>query len=322
MMRFFSFLAVATLLGGLSFAPARAEIVERIVATVNTEVITSSDVRTFSGKLGKSSFVDDLLLFGKTQADLQKSPADQLDYLINEKLMDSEIKRLNLSVTMERVDHEIGEIAKRNNMSKDQLLVAVKGQGITISEYQSFMKSKVERQSLIEQEITSKIRVSDEDIMAHYTRAHSKGSQGVFEYSLAHIQFNPKKGGAEAAQERAQAVLNKLRKGESFEVLAEQHSEDPNFTNGGVLGSFKAGEFGKEMEAAVAHLNPGEVSDVVKSRGFVHIFKLLGKKVVSDPQFEKERDGIRNQLFEASFQKQFRLWLTGKREDSFIRINK
>ena len=299
-----------------------AEIVERIVATVNNEVITSSDVRSFSKKLGKSSFLDDLLLFGRTQADLAKNPDDQLDYLINEKVMDSEIKRLNLSVTMERVEQEIKEIAKRNGISRDALLEAVKGQGVTTSEYQAFMKSKIERQSLIEQEITSKIRVSDEDVMSQYTRSHPSSPSGIYEYTIAHIVFSAKKGGMDAASERAQSVLKKLHAGESFEVLAEQHSEDPNFATGGLLGTFKAGEFSKELEAAVAGLNAGETSDLVKSKGLVHILKLVSKKIVADPQFEKVKESVRNQLFEAAFQKQFRLWLTAKRDDSFIKINK
>ena len=317
------FMSLLLVLGALSSPNlALAEIVERIVATVNSEIITASDLKTFAGKLDRTSFIDDLLLQGKTQAELKNHPDDQLNYLINEKILDSEVKRLNLSVTMEKVDHEVKEVAKRNSMSKEQLMEALKGQGVQVSEYQAFMKSKIERQSLIEQEITSKLRVSDEDVMAQYGRMHQNQSTGVFEYTIAHIIFNPKKGGSELAMERARTVLGKLKAGESFEVLAEQHSEDPNFAPGGVLGTFKAGEFSKDLEKAVAGLNPGETSGVVSLRDGLHILKLVSKKIVADPRFEKEKEGIRSQLFEASFQKQFKLWLASKREDSFIRINK
>jgi peptidyl-prolyl cis-trans isomerase SurA len=301
---------------------AHAEVVEKIVATVNSEIITESDLKVFASKLSKSSFLDDLLLQGKSQADLKSSRNDQLEYMINEKILDSEVKRLNLAVTMDRVEKEIRDIAKRNNMNKDQLLEALKGQGVQVSEYQSFMRSKIERQSLIEQEITSKLRVSDEDVMAQYGRNHPNSNTGIFEYTIAHILFNPKKGSADLALDRARVVLGKLKAGESFEVLAEQHSEDPNFTPGGVLGTFKAGEFAKEMEKAVASLSPGETSDVVTSKSGLHILKLVSKKIVADPRFEKEKESIRGQLFEASFQKQFKLWLSSKRDDSFIRINK
>ncbi len=319
-MRFFkSFLAVFCFI--LS-STVSAEIVERAVAIVNNEVITQSDVISFGKKLDRNNFLDDLLLFGKTAADLKKSSADQLNYLISERLLDSEVKRLNLSVTIERVEQEIREIAKRNGMNRNELIGAVSGQGVTVSEYQGFIKSKVERQSLIESEITSKIRVSDEDVLAQYSRNYPSAAAGVYEYNIAHIFINSKKGGPEAARDRAESVVKKLRAGESFEVLAEQHSEDSNFSPGGILGSFRAGEFSKEMEEAVSKINPGETTGVVKLKGNFHVLKLLGKKIVSDSRFEKEKDKIRSQLFEKSFQMQFKLWLEAKREESFIRINK
>ena len=301
---------------------ANAEIVERVVAVVNNEIITQSDVSGFGKKLERNNFLDDLLLFGKSPAELSKNSAEQLSYMINERLMDSEVKRLNLSVTIERVEQEIREIAKRNGIPRNDLISAVNKQGVTTSEYQDFIKSKIERQSLIESEITSKIRVSDEDILAQYTRAYPSSSAGTYEYTIAHIFFNPKKGGTEAANDRAERVEKKLRSGESFDVLAEQHSEDPNFSPGGVLGTFRAGEFGKEMESAVAKINPGETTPVVHSKGGIHILKLISKKIVSDSKFEKEKEKIRSQLFEKAFQKHFKNWLEAKKEESFIRINK
>lgn len=300
---------------------AQAEIVERIVAIVNSEIVSESDLRSFNKKIDKQGSLDDLLLFGRPQSVLKADKKAQLEYLINEKILDSEVKRLNLSVTSERVEQEIRDIAKRNGVSRAELLSAIKAQGLSVSEYQDFIKSRVERQSLIETEITSKIRVSDEDVAAQYSRQNPNLSLGVSEYTLAHILFLPKKGGPEAAKARALAVLGKLKSGESFEVLAEQNSEDPNFTAGGLLGTFKAGEFSKDLEGAVASLDIGEYTDVVASRMGLHIIKVLSKKMISDPRFDKEKEKIRNELFEKAFQKHFKTWLDQKKEEAFIRIN-
>jgi peptidyl-prolyl cis-trans isomerase SurA len=299
-----------------------AEVVDKIIAVVNNEIVTESDIKSFSRKIDKNGFIDEMLLMGKSLGELKKSRADQLDYMINEKILDSEIKRLNLLVTSERVDQEIRNIAKKNGIGKSELLSTIKNQGISVSEYQNFVKTRVERQSLVEAEITSKIAVSDEDVLGQYMRAYPDSNSGVYEFTLSHIYFNPKKGGPEQAYDRAQVVLKKLRAGESFEVLAEQHSEDANFSAGGSLGTFKAGEFAKEMESAVNSLNIGEISEIVKSKTGFHILKVNNKKIVSDPRFEKEKEKIRAQLFEKSFQKHFRNWLQSKREESFIHINK
>ena len=203
--------------------------------------------------------------------------------------MASEIKRLNHNVTMERVDQEIRDMAKKNNVSVNEIMAAFKAQGISTSEYQVFLKEKIEKQALIESEIISKLRISDDDALAEYLKKNPENKSSVNEFTISHIFFNPKKGGAEAALSRAQAIVTKLRAGENFETLAEQNSEDSNFTSGGLLGTFKSGEFLKELEASIQDLGPGQTSPVVKSRMGFHIVKLLNKKLTTDPKFEKEK---------------------------------
>lgn len=301
---------------------AQAAVVDRIVAIVSSEVILDSDLTKLDQKIDGTGFIDDLLLGTTTKEELKKSREKKLDYLISEKIMDSEVKRLNLSVTIERVEQEIREMARKNRMSRNELVAALKGQGVSISDYQDFLKTRIERQSLIESEVTSKIRVVDEDVLAEYVRLHPNAKTGIYEYVLAHIFFNPRKGGAEAAAERAKNVLQKLRAGESFEVLAEQNSEDPAFAQGGLLGTFKAGEFSQEFEAGVSKLNVGEYSSLVPSKTGLHILKVISKKLVSDPIFEREKEKIRGNLSDSSFQKHFKLWLEEKKSDAFVRINK
>lgn len=300
---------------------AFAEVVDKVMAVVNTEIVLQSDLKDFERRLSKNSMIDDLLLFGQKQDSLKNNRKAQMDYLINERILDSEIKRLNLTVTVERVEQEIRAIAQRNGVSRNDMVNAIKAQGMSISDYQSFIKTRIERQSLIESEISSKIRVSDEDVMAQYMRNNPTSNTGIYEYTLAQILFNPRKGGADAARERAEKVSAKLKSGESFDTLAEQNSEDPNFSSGGLLGTFKAGEFSKEMEAAVQGLDVGSTTGVVQSKVGFHILKLLNKKIITDPRFEKEKEKIKAELFEKSFQKHFKNWLELKREESFVRIN-
>ena len=305
----------------LSTNYAQAEVVEKIVAIVNTEVILSSDLKKLTQRIQKSNFTDDLLLMTGSVEDLRKSNEAQLKYLINERLIESEIKKLNLNVTMDRVEQEIKNIARMNNMKKENLFEALSAQGISISDYQDLIKTRIERQSLIESEITSKINVSDEDVLAQYLSKNPNTDGVSSEYKLAHILFLPQKGGAEAALERAKTTLAKIKSGQVFEKVAEQNSEDPNFTAGGYLGTFKSGEFGKELEAAVSKLKPNEISEVVQTRMGFHILKLNNKKIINDPEYDKQKEAIRANLKEAAFRKHFVVWLDNKKESAFIRIN-
>lgn len=300
---------------------ASAEVVERIVSIVNAEIILESDFKKLQAKLKKRDLIYDYLMPEDEAAFGRGDRKALLEYMINERLMDSEVKRLNMTVTSERVEQEIRDIAKRNNITSQDVIKAVTAEGLTAAEYKDSLKARLERQNLIESEVISKLRISDEDAYSEYVRKNPDSLPSVNEYSLSHIFFSPRKGSAQQALQRAEEAYGKLRGGQNFEALAEQISEDPNFSNGGFLGNFKTGEFLKELENAVINLSPGQHSKIVKSKMGFHIVKLLSKKGSTDPRFEKEKDRIKSQIFEATFRRQLRLWLQAKRDEAFLRIN-
>ena len=300
---------------------AEAKIVDKILAIVNDQLNTLSDVEKFKKKLQTGGLVDDALLkLNDTQAML-KDRTSLLNELVDEKLIDSEVKRKSMEVTIERVEQEIRSIATNNNISRQQLQTALQAKGVNMSQYQDFIKTSLERQNLIEKEVTSKIRISDDDISSYYLAKKGPSATQIFEFTLSHILFSPKNGGDEAALGRAKAVEDKLKAGQSFDKLAEQFSEDSNFTKGGTLGTFRAGEMIKEIDAAVRKVPAGEITGIVKTGLGYQIIKVNKRTLISDPKLEEEKENIRRVLYADAFKRQFRLWLTQRRDESFIRIN-
>ena len=317
---------IYTLLFGLivNSQPLPAAVVERVIAIVNDEIITLTDLSEYKRKLKTGGLVDDSLINPQKVKLLLKNRKKLVDHLIDEKIMSSEIKRLQLTVTVEKLESEIRNITKREKLSRSQLKASLKQRGILFSDYQDFLKTSLERRSLIEKEITSKIKISDDDISDHYIKQMGANSSQTYEYTLAHILFRPtkKNGGWKSALERGQKVLKKLESSHSnFAKLASQYSEDSDFTQGGLLGTFKVGEMVSSIEKTVKKMNPSETSQLVKSPAGFHILKLLKRKLVADPLFEREKGKIRNALFYKEFQKQLRSWLDRKRQDAFIKIN-
>ncbi|MGE4131392.1 MAG: peptidylprolyl isomerase [Bdellovibrionales bacterium] len=306
---------------GLWVSVAQARVVDKIVAIVNDQIITASDVDKFKKKLSQNGLVDDALLKLTDADSLLKDKKALLEHLIDEKLIDSEVKRKSMEVTIERVEQEIRNIAKNNNISRAQLKDALAAKGVSMSQYQDFIKTSLERQSIVEKEVTNKIRISDEDISSYYLSKSGDNSQQTFEYTLAHIVFSPKTGGEKGAMERANSVLDKLKTGQAFEKLAEQFSEDPAFSKGGLLGTFKTGEMLNEIDAAVKTVEVGEITPVVKTSNGLHIIKVVKKTLISDPKLEEKKEDIRRVLYAEAFKRQFRLWLKQRRDDSFIKIN-
>ena len=305
----------------LNSGGARAELVEKIIAVVNDEIITLSDLTKYKSRLGKGVLFDDLLTQGQ---DLKSIAGDQkklINLLVDEKILDSEIKKQGLAITIERVEKEIRNISKTNNMSRAQLKDVLKGQGVDFSEYQNVIKSRLERQGLIEKNVTSKIQISDEEVVSYRGEGAAGFSGQLNEYTLSHILIKIPKGGEARAKKHAQEILEKLRGGASFQKTAEDSSEDPNFSKGGLLGAFKDDELMKEFEKPVKTLAVGQYSDLVKTKLGFHILMLNDKKVIQNPVAAKEREKIRGLLTQRAFQKQFRIWLDQRRQEAFIRIN-
>lgn len=302
---------------------ARAEIVERIVAIVNDEIITQTDITKYADRLKSGGLTDDLLITDEaTKQELIKDHVKLLKKMIDEKVIDSEVKRQNLSVPIERVEQEIRGIAKRNNVGRDELKAALQERGIQFSVYQDFIKSGLERQSLIEKAITSRIKISEDDVLAALASQGEQGEQ-AFEYTLAHIYFQSEKpGGAAAAKGRAERALKRLKAGESFERVAAETTEDPNYEPGGALGTFKTGELQEGLEKAIHKLSVNDFTDVIPRGSDYQIVRVTKKRLIPDPRTEKQREKTRAQIYERDYKRHFQSWLDQLRQDAFIRINK
>ena len=304
-----------------SLSAQALEFVDRIVAVVNGEPILASDLKNIGANVAKPGFIDDTLIGAYTLNDLQSNPKAQLYYLVNEKILSSEIKKLGLSVSAERVEQEIAGMAKKAGASKEELISALKAQGVSLLEYKAFLKDKIEKQSLVQQEVISKIRISDDELMTEYLKVHQKKSSLIAEYDLAQIYFNPDKKTDKPVQERAKIAYDKIIQGLPFEAAVEQFTEDPQFENNGYLGHFKSGEFLIEIETKILAMGVGEISPPLKTKKGLHIFKLLDKKTVPDERFEKEKEKLSSVLLERAFRAQMPLWLENKRSESYITIN-
>ena len=304
----------------LGFGLAQAKLVDRVSAVVDSQPILLSDLNELEKRLANKGLVDEALLRLEAPRDL-RDRRQVLELLIDQRVIDNEVKRKNGDVPIERVEQEIRNIAKNNGYSRAQLQTALEAKGVRMSQYQDFMKTTLERQGLIEREVLSRVRISDEDVSSYYLAKKGPSAAQIFEYTLAHILFTPKTGGDAEALNRAKAVEEKLKGGESFEKLAETYSEDPNFAKGGNLGSFKAGEMLSELEAVVRRTPPGEATPIIKTALGYQIVKVTKRTLIADPAFEEEKPAIMQALQNEALKRQFQIWLNQRRDDAAIIVN-
>ncbi len=294
---------------------SHAEVVDRIFATVNDEIITESDLDEYQKQLKSRLLYEDLLF--PDDKSINEALNDRnvlIEKLVGEKILDSEAKKLGVNITQERVDKEL---AKRGGAKHLTTLLA--GKGLTLTDYRNFLQKSIARSEVIGYFVNSKIKISDDDIMDFYvTASKGKVSGQGFEYNLSHILFDPSSSkNKSSARERAEEAKKQIEQGQSFSSVHRRYSSNKDDS----FGTFKSGEMLPAIEAAIANLKTGETSGVVESPMGYHILRLNGKRVVNNPEFEKRKQQIFQHLYTRAYSEQLTYWLGQKRRSAVVKIN-
>ena len=296
------------------------ETVDRIVAIVNNDVITlyelNQSLQPYAERiktLGYSSNQEHTMLFKVREEILKK--------LIDEKIEDQRIKRLNIVVSEQEVDRTIERIKENNYLTDEEFRAGLKAEGLTIDKYRERLKAQLLRSKLINREIKSKIVITNEDIKTYYD-SHSEKYGGETKYHLRNILMRvpPLADAIEKrrVKEEIEAVLAKLKDGEPFENLVAAYSESPLASEGGDLGLFTLDKLSPTLREAVKDLKAGELTPVLDTEHGYQIF--LVQEVIQIPgkPLEQVTPEIERILFDKIVDERFQAWLEELREHSHI----
>jgi peptidyl-prolyl cis-trans isomerase C len=156
--------------------------------------------------------------------------------------------------------------------------------------------------SYLMETVLSRIAVSEEDVKQYYKANEQKFSipeQVKARHILIKVPFGTTGEVRKKGREKAEAMIEWLKRGESFERLAESNSEDPDSAKkGGDLGYFARGRMPKPFEEAAFSLKPGQISGVVETDYGYHIISVEDRREAKTRSFEEMKDSIRKQLTE------------------------
>src|SRR5262249_46160046 len=146
-----------------------------------------------------------------------------LQLLIEEKIINQQVKKLELTASDQEIDGQIKSILKRNGITDAQLAERLKMLGTTMTEYRDGIRRQLERRNLVEREIRPSLETSDEQLR-HYYLSHSGPEDGELQYKIAQILIeNPKKG---SANEKLKAVTQQVKEHpEKFSEIAKDYSD-------------------------------------------------------------------------------------------------
>ncbi len=142
----------------LSATTVMAETVDRIAAVVGDEIILQSDIKAYANRQAHNRLVDNTQLTATRRA---KTP---LEEIIREKLLQHEIKRLDVQISDQDLSGGIGNILQRNQMTLDALKQELAHKGIAFETYKQQMSEQIKQMKFISQVIYPRIQITDGEV--------------------------------------------------------------------------------------------------------------------------------------------------------------
>ena len=205
---------------------------------------------------------------------------DVLEGLIEREVLYQQSQKAGIKITDQSVDEQLAVIKKRFPGEQD-FKNALSAMNLTEDEVKSQIARGLAIRELIDQQIMSKITVSDEESKAYYD-ANPQFFKQPEQVKASHILIKVEADATDEQKAEARKKINdiqqKLKNGGDFAELAKEYSEGPSNVRGGDLGYFSRGQMVKPFEDAAFAMQPDEVSGVVETRFGYHLIKVYDKK--------------------------------------------
>lgn len=251
----------------------KSETIEEIYAIVNDEIITYSELTNFRNGLTielKRRFKGEELT-----REIKKMEENLLDMLIGRSVMLSKAKEKNYDVS-QYLDLIIKDIMKRNNInSKDDLILALKSQGITYEEFKRQRLEQLMQERFIQEKLGDRIKIETSELIDYYKK-NVKDYTKPLKMTLNCIFLNKEiYFTKEALSDKKDKIDSELKSTGDFIKTAGNHSDLENDDNKYLLGTFSKGELDSKLEEHALKLKINEYSNWIETDNGLYIIQLV-----------------------------------------------
>ncbi len=280
------------------------DVMDRVVAVVNNDVITLTELR-------------ETVLYYKIETRQQGGDDAELarqllGRLIESRLQLQEADREKIGVDDVELTEELAARMKKANASSEQEFEAMlRQQGLTMDVVKRKLREQLLMAKVIRRKVAFRVSVTEQEVDRYLAENRDKLETGLT-YHARHIVIPPEgtdDGAWTEARTRADAVHARLAAGADFAEVAQEVSRDATAKEGGDLGTLKKGELAEKIEVEILRLAPGQVSSPFKTDMGFHIFKLESKDTLEGETLGRARQQIRDILFRQKYQTRLEAWL-------------
>lgn len=291
---------------------SHAVTLDRVIATVGNEIITLAEYQKFVKSIGQYEQLDvvDEILLRK---------------LIEEKVILNEAKKKGIEISEKEIDEEIDEFCKENGFSKEKFDEILKEEGMTLNMFREIIRNRIMLMRFIYSEVDSKIIISEKEIEDFYN-ANKKSYLASPETVDIKAIFLKMKEDASVTEitdlkRRSLKIVDSLKRGESFERLAEEYSDEPLKSSGGILGTFTRNSLIASLDKKVFLMKKGEISEPIWLSEGVYIVMLVDINTELYLPLEDVKNDIKNELYKVKRERYFNEWLKTLWEKASVTIS-
>jgi peptidyl-prolyl cis-trans isomerase SurA len=277
MQRFFLALAATLVVSSAAHSQTReltttGELLDRVAAVVNDGVVLQSELDEQVVAIAQ-----------RFQEQKQEMPPDNvlrqqvLERLVLQEIQMQRAARRNLQVPDETLNSALQDIAQRNNLPLSRLPEILAQQGIDYTAYREAMRKELTLTLLRQRDVIQRIQPTPREVDQYLERQKNAPEQSA-EYNVSHILISVPQAASpeqlEEADRRAKDVYKRASEGEDFAKLAIANSNSQTALEGGALGWRKGSELPTILTEVIAKLQPGKVSEPLRTPTGYHIVRL------------------------------------------------
>jgi peptidyl-prolyl cis-trans isomerase SurA len=285
-----AFTSVSSVLAAQIPAPAPSKkLVDKIAAVVNQDIILYSEFETFRKNM------EDEVKKGKSQEDLSHPDIFQkkaLEQMIEDRLMEQEVKSMGLEATDSQIENVVAEIMKSNGLqNRKDLERALRGEGVTYDEFVSEYKKRIGRSNLVNQTIRPKIKISEDEIDTEFKKRTQTDVKDL-QYQVGMLFISK--------DTISDKDIEKLRKSiqstADFTKIASDRTEGPGKEKGGDMGWVDPSDLQAPLGDTMKAMKKGMVSSVIRTDTGYYILACLDVKSKASAEETKIRGEIQDDL--------------------------
>ncbi|RME45555.1 MAG: hypothetical protein D6795_16465, partial [Deltaproteobacteria bacterium] len=285
--------------------PSQRKTVDRIVAITNDEIITLYDLMQAGAPIFDRIAAE--YEGAAREAKMKAAMSDLLDKMIDYKLIEQQARKIGITVAEKEIDRQLEELKKSQNLTQEQLEMALARDGMTLADYRKEIRTRLLTSRYVEYLVRQRVKITEEKLRQYYTqnldrfRQSGGGDVRIADLFLPYPQGDAT--GKEEVIEEARRIRQEIAAGLPFMEAVRKYSEGYNIAEGGDLGFLELDQLQPEFREALEGLEPGEISDPIETERGLHLLQLIEVRNAPILPFEQVKSQIMSELYQKEYQK-------------------